>query len=62
MALELAATPTRQVATTVEPSRAWILGLAVESDGSVSGPGAERTFEWPSCECPDDCGIDHENA
>ena len=62
MALEIAATPSRQVAPTIEPSRAWILGLVVESDGSVSGPGTERTLEWPSCECPDDCGIDHENA
>jgi hypothetical protein len=33
--------------TTVEPSRAWILGLVVDADGSVSGPGPADS-EWPS--------------
>ena len=35
--------------TSVEPSRAWILGLVVESDGSVSAtpPAAP---EWPSAD------------
>ena len=46
----------------VEPSRAWILGLVVEPDGSLSGPGSERTREWPSCACLDECAVDHEDA
>lgn len=46
--------------TRIDPSRAWILGAVVSPDGTVSGP--PRTPEWPSCECPDDCPIDHENA
>jgi hypothetical protein len=48
MALETLAPPTRQDTATVEPSRAWILGLVVESDGSVSGPGSERALDWPA--------------
>ena len=72
MALETLAQPTRQVTATVEPSRAWILGLVVESDGSLSGPGSEQAQEWPSserslagrsvCECPGDCAVDHHSA
>ena len=50
MALETLAPPTRQVAATVEPSRAWILGLVVESDGSVSGPASEPALEWPAAD------------
>lgn len=57
------AIPTTTTTTiSVDPSRAWILGLVVGPDGSVSGPGLERAEEWPVCECPDDCGLDHENA
>jgi hypothetical protein len=39
--------------TTVEPSRAWILGLVVEADGSVSAapPAAP---EWPASTPPDE--------
>lgn len=33
--------------TTVEPSRAWILGLVVDADGSLSG-AAPADSEWPS--------------
>ncbi len=61
MALDTLALPIHQAAA-VEPSRAWILGLVVESDGSVSGPASERALAWPTCECPFDCAIDHENA
>ena len=50
MALDTLASPTHQTPAAVEPSRAWILGLVVESDGSVSGPASERALEWPSCE------------
>jgi hypothetical protein len=62
MALDTLATPLRQVSATIEPSRAWILGLVVEPDGSVSGPASERTLEWPSCESPDEGATDHEGA
>jgi len=62
MALDTLAPPTRQSIATVEPSRAWILGLVVESDGSLSGPGSERTLEWPSCACLDECAGHHEDA
>lgn len=33
--------------TSVEPSRAWILGLVVDADGSVSAPPVADS-EWPS--------------
>ena len=33
--------------SSVEPSRAWILGLVVDADGSVSGP-LPVAPEWPS--------------
>jgi hypothetical protein len=48
------------VPTSIEPSRAWILGLVVAPDGTLTGPGP--TLEWPECECPFDCAIDHENS
>ena len=62
MALDPLAPSTGQATATVEPSRAWILGLVVEPDGSLSGPGSERTREWPSCACLDECAVDHEDA
>ena len=33
--------------TSVEPSRAWILGLVVDADGSLSGADSAEN-EWPS--------------
>lgn len=33
--------------TSVDPSRAWILGLVVDADGSVSAP-MPADSEWPS--------------
>ena len=33
--------------TSVDPSRAWILGLVVDADGSVSAPMPPDS-EWPS--------------
>lgn len=33
--------------TSVDPSRAWILGLVVDADGSVSAPTTPDS-EWPS--------------
>ena len=34
-------------ATSVEPSRAWILGLVVDADGSLSD-ASPADVEWPS--------------
>lgn len=62
MALDTLAPPIHQAPAAVEPSRAWILGLVVESDGTVSGPASERTLEWSSWTCPGDCAVDHEHA
>ncbi len=47
MARDAVATRTLPETPALEPSRAWILGLVVESDGSVSGPAPEHTLEWP---------------
>jgi hypothetical protein len=33
--------------TSVEPSRAWILGLVVESDGTLAAP-QPADAEWPA--------------
>ena len=33
--------------TAVDPSRAWILGLVVDADGSVTAP-TPADSEWPS--------------
>jgi hypothetical protein len=46
MRIETATQPATRP-TTVERSRAWILGLVVDADGSVSGPGPADS-EWPS--------------
>jgi hypothetical protein len=62
MALDTLATPNRPVSATIEPSRAWILGLLVEPDGSVTGPASERVLEWPSGESLDGGATDHEDA
>lgn len=52
---------------TLEPSRAWIVGLTVGPDGRIETP-AQRIGEStpltpppPDCECPDDCPRDHPN-
>lgn len=60
MALEILGPPTQPDAPTVEPSRAWILGLVIESDGSVSGPASEPTVEWPAGEGPCVCVSEEE--
>ena len=62
MALDTLAASTHPAPVSVDPSRAWILGLVVESDGSVSGPASERTLEWRSCDCLEDCTGEHEDA
>ena len=62
MAVDTLAASTRQVPPTVEPSRAWILGLVVEPDGSISGPATERAIDWPSDEAHDDASDDPEGS
>lgn len=47
MRIDPATQPARRP-TSVEPSRAWILGLVVDADGSLSG-AAPADDEWPSC-------------
>ena len=61
MALDTITASTRQGTTTVEPSRAWILGLVVEPDGSVTGPAAEPVIDWPSGG-PSDGALDEPEA
>jgi hypothetical protein len=46
MRLAPAAQPVTR-ASSVEPSRAWILGLVVDADGSVTAPPAPEV-EWPA--------------
>jgi hypothetical protein len=56
--------PGQQMKPTVgslEPSHLWILGLAVDDDGSAAGPGRRQPSYLAECECPDDCVRDHEN-
>jgi hypothetical protein len=43
------------------PSHLWVLGLAVDDDGSLVGPGKRQYSYWAECECPGDCLKDHEN-
>ena len=62
MAVETLTPPTPQASMSVEPSRAWILGLVVEPDGSVSGPAAELAAEWPSDDRPDERASDTQSA
>jgi hypothetical protein len=45
----------------IDPSHAWVLGLAVACDGTVSGPGLASAPEWTECTCPAFCPRDHEN-
>jgi hypothetical protein len=51
------ATPVRSL----EPSHLWVLGLALDDEGSLVGPGRREDSYWADCECPDDCLRDHEN-
>ena len=45
----------------IDPGKLWVLGLAIEPDGTIAGPGLRRYSFWAECECPDDCNRDHEN-
>ena len=53
--------PTAPTAGSLEPSHLWVLGLALDDEGSIVGPGRRQYSDWAECECPDDCLRDHEN-
>jgi hypothetical protein len=53
--------PAQKAIVSLEPSHLWVVGLAVDDDGSLVGPGSRRDSFWAECECPDDCLRDHEN-
>ena len=53
--------PVKATVGSLEPSHLWVLGLAVDEDGSLVGPGRRQYSYWAECECPDDCLRDHEN-
>jgi hypothetical protein len=41
----------------IEPSHSWILGLCVESDGSVVGPGLDKCGVVGESLCPDPASV-----
>ena len=53
--------PVKRTVGSLEPSHLWVLGLTVDDDGSVVGPGRRQYSYWAECECPGDCLRDHEN-
>ncbi len=53
--------PIRQTVGWLEPSHLWALGLAVDDNGKLVGPGQHQYSYWAECECPGDCLRDHEN-
>jgi hypothetical protein len=59
--------PQKPATSTTDPLAAldrrnlWVVGLAVDDDGGIVGPGLGRYSFWADCECPDDCLRDHEN-
>ena len=53
--------PVQKTVTSLEPSHLWVLGLAVDDDGSLVGPGRRQDGYLADCECPDDCLRDHDN-
>ena len=53
--------PTQKPFASLEPSHLWVLGLAVDDDGSLVGAGSGPDSHWADCECPDNCPRDHEN-
>jgi hypothetical protein len=53
--------PVKETIGSLEPSRLRALGLAVDEDGSLVGPGRRQYSYWAECECPHDCLRDHEN-
>jgi hypothetical protein len=53
--------PGKAAVGSLEPSHLWVLGLAVDDEGSLVGPGNGPSSSWAECECPDDCLRDHDN-
>ena len=53
--------PARRPLESYEPRKLWLLGITLESDGTLTGPGLRRYSFWAECECPADCNRDHEN-
>lgn len=53
--------PAQKSVGSLEPSHLWVLGLALDDEGSLIAP-ARRPYSYlADCECPDDCPRDHEN-
>lgn len=44
----------------LEPSKLWILGLALDDEGQPIGAATEPSYLEP-CACPGDCQRDHAN-
>ncbi len=53
--------PVEEIDGSLQPSRPWPLGLAVDDGRSLAGPRRPQYSYWAECECPDDCPRDHEN-
>jgi len=54
--------PIEKTIGALEPSHLWVLGLALDDEGVLTGPRTRQYSDGAECECPDDCLIDHENA
>ncbi len=53
--------PVQETVGSLEPSHLWVLGLALDDQGTLVGLGTRQYSFWADCECPDDCLRDHEN-
>ena len=53
--------PIEPTVGSLAPSHLWVLGLAVDDEGTIVGPGRRQYSDLAECECPDDCLRDHEN-
>jgi hypothetical protein len=60
-ATDLTKTPEPLGLESMDPMKLWVLGLAVEPDGTLAGPGHRKFSFLEECACPDDCNRDHEN-
>ncbi len=53
--------PVMEPVGSLEPSHVWVLGLVIDADGRLAGPGKQPYSYLAECECPHDCLRDHEN-
>ena len=53
--------PANEALYSLEPSHLWVLGLTIDEDGFLAGPGKRPYSYWAECECPGDCLRDHAN-